>query len=231
MNRYNNGKVYKLVNNIDNRIYVGSTCMPLAKRLYNHKTMARNKPSHIHRELNTIGWENVRIILIEIVNAQTKDQLLMREQFYIDLLNPSLNKQSAIDTCTHGRHQCRCKECGGVGICQHNRKKQDCKECGGSQICQHNRKKQDCKECGGVGICQHNRRKRCCKECGGSQICHHNRRKQNCKECLCDKYYCYECCKNFSSNCALNYHMNGISHKQTYKRLMKEVFDYENDEE
>jgi predicted GIY-YIG superfamily endonuclease len=35
--RYDNGKIYRITNNIDNMIYIGSTCLPLRKRLYSHK--------------------------------------------------------------------------------------------------------------------------------------------------------------------------------------------------
>ena len=36
--RYNNGKIYRITNNIDEMIYIGSTCLPLRKRFYCHKT-------------------------------------------------------------------------------------------------------------------------------------------------------------------------------------------------
>ena len=36
-NRYNNGKIYQIINNIDDMVYIGSTCLPLRKRFYNHK--------------------------------------------------------------------------------------------------------------------------------------------------------------------------------------------------
>ena len=92
MNRYNNGKIYKIVNNVDDKIYVGSTCGTLRLRLSRHKTQSRKFLNQgVYSHLNSIGWDNVRIILIENVTAENKDQLLMREQHYIDLLKPSLN--------------------------------------------------------------------------------------------------------------------------------------------
>ena len=36
-NRYNNGKIYQITNNLNDMIYIGSTCLPLRKRWYNHK--------------------------------------------------------------------------------------------------------------------------------------------------------------------------------------------------
>lgn len=154
MNRYNNGKIYKLVNSVDDQIYIGSTCNSLAKRKSRHKTSSRKRPTQrVYQHLNQIGWENVRIILIEKVQAQNKDQLRLREQHYIDLIRPSLNKNSAIDTCHHCKIQALCKDCGGASICQHNRQRIQCKDCGGASICQHNHKRSHCKECNPNHIC------------------------------------------------------------------------------
>lgn len=183
MNRYNNGKVYKLVNTVDDKIYVGSTCLSLAKRKSGHKNDAKTRNSHVYSHLNSIGWDNVRIVLIESVTAETKDQLLMREQYYMDLLKPSLNRQSAIDDCPHNREKNQCKDCHGSGICIHNRNKSQCKECHGSGICIHNRQRHQCKNCQGSSICPHQRVKSSCKDCHGSSICIHNRRKQHCLDC------------------------------------------------
>ena len=230
MNRYNNAKIYKLVNNSDSEIYVGSTCLPLSKRKSTHKDAARKYPTrHVYEHLNQIGWNNVRIIQIETVNAETKDQLLMREQHYIDTLNPSLNKLAAfVPECPHGKEKkSECKDCGGTSICWHNRRKSECKDCGGSQICEHNRIKSSCKDCDGSQICEHNRVKSRCKDCGGGSICVHNRRKQTCIDCNGDKYYCYECEKAYCGKRVLDRHINGIRHKKKYIQLMKEVFDHE----
>ena len=112
--RYQRGKIYKLVNSVDDFIYIGSTCLPLSGRFYTHKTEAKRKPLPCHRHFNTIGWDNVRIVLIENVVAEDRDQLIQREQYYIDLLKPSLNKHSAFVDCPHGKVHNLCKDCGGV---------------------------------------------------------------------------------------------------------------------
>ena len=38
---YNNGKIYQILNNINDEVYVGSTIQPLCKRLYKHKSNSR----------------------------------------------------------------------------------------------------------------------------------------------------------------------------------------------
>ena len=42
MPNYNNGKVYKRVNNIDNMIYIGSTTTRLCNRMNVHRFKMRN---------------------------------------------------------------------------------------------------------------------------------------------------------------------------------------------
>jgi predicted GIY-YIG superfamily endonuclease len=43
---YENSKIYKLVNDVDDKIYVGSTATTLAKRLYGHKNSAKRNLIH-----------------------------------------------------------------------------------------------------------------------------------------------------------------------------------------
>jgi hypothetical protein len=93
MDRYNNAKVYKLVNDMDDEIYVGSTCMFLSKRLSGHKAKSKMHPNQkVYNHLNTIGWDNVEIILIESYPCENNIELLKRERHYIDSLKPTLNK-------------------------------------------------------------------------------------------------------------------------------------------
>jgi len=93
MVNYANGKIYKLVNSVDDKIYVGSTCELLRVRKYKHKYDAKIKPAYVHTHLNQIGWDNVDIILIEAFECKNKDELHKRERHYIDELKSELNKQ------------------------------------------------------------------------------------------------------------------------------------------
>jgi hypothetical protein len=211
--RYSRGKVYKLIDATSDKFYVGSTCSTLAHRLGEHKSKAKKTPLPVHRFFNDIGWNNVRIILIESVAAQTKDQLRMREQHHMDLLKPELNRCAAYVNCPHGRQHSLCKECGGASICLHNRIKSTCKECGGASICSHKKRKTQCKDCGGVSICSHGKQKSRCKEYGGSQICSHGKQKSQCKDCNGDKHYCSECEQTFASLHFLTGHNKSQRHQ------------------
>lgn len=130
--RYQNGKIYKLVNDVDDKIYVGSTCISLSRRLSNHKSASKrenykNRPVYIH--LNSIGWSGVKIILITEAKLENKMELLRLEQKYIEELRPELNRRSSIDDCSHGKQKCMCVECHGSYICIHDKQKHQCREC------------------------------------------------------------------------------------------------------
>ena len=90
--RYANGKIYKLVNDVDGLCYVGSTCAPLSKRLYNHKKKSKEHPErHLYKHINEIGWDAVHIVLIEEFSCKNKMELERRERYFIEQLKPQLN--------------------------------------------------------------------------------------------------------------------------------------------
>jgi hypothetical protein len=77
MVNYNNSKIYKLICDNSDLIYIGSTTQKLYKRLNEHK-----KKDCSSKKLFELG--NVKIILIEEVKCENKEQLIKREQYYID---------------------------------------------------------------------------------------------------------------------------------------------------
>ncbi len=223
MDRYKTGKIYKIINSVDDKIYVGSTCMPLPKRLYVHKFQSKKVKALCHKHFNTVGWENVSIVLIENVNALTKVQLLEREKHYIGELKPALNMKPVSVNCPHDRLKSHCKECKGVNICSHNKFKNSCKKCNGKAICSHNKFKFACKECKGTSICVHGNHKYVCKEC--VQKCSHNKNKSCCKEC--NNFWCYECNKSFACKAGLTYHNSTKLHKKVERLMYRQIFDCE----
>lgn len=94
MNKYEHGKIYKLENDVDDSIYVGSTHHPLVKRWSLHRSHAKGgrRTSRVYKHLNEIGLENVRIELIEEYPCSNKKELEDRERYWIENLKPSLNK-------------------------------------------------------------------------------------------------------------------------------------------
>lgn len=91
-NKYDNAKIYRLVNNVDDEFYVGSTCDALHKRFYKHKAKAKHDPRPVHKHFNEIGWDNIKIILIEEYACKNKMELERRERYWIEELKPTLNK-------------------------------------------------------------------------------------------------------------------------------------------
>jgi len=92
--KYENGKIYKIIGNVPtDPCYVGSTTKDyLSQRMAKHidsyrswKNGKRGKAMSFDM-FDKYGVENCKIILLEIVEAKTKDELRQREQYYIDKL-------------------------------------------------------------------------------------------------------------------------------------------------
>jgi len=87
-NRYENGKIYKLVSNHTDKIYIGSTCKErLCQRLAKHKAYYKEWLKNDKRymsscELFRLG--DVEIVLLENINCKTKDELHKKEREYIE---------------------------------------------------------------------------------------------------------------------------------------------------
>jgi predicted GIY-YIG superfamily endonuclease len=80
---YKNGKIYKLQCE-DGYFYVGSTATELRKRLSGHKKDSKKRPeTKSYKHINEIGWDKVRIILIEEYPCENKQELNRREDYFI----------------------------------------------------------------------------------------------------------------------------------------------------
>ena len=87
-NRYNNSSIYKMQDQINGYFYIGSTCNPLSKRLSWHKRNANQdkyKNAKVYKYFNEIGWNNVKIVLIEEHYLDNKQQLLREEDRVIQM--------------------------------------------------------------------------------------------------------------------------------------------------
>ena len=88
-NKYNNSKIYKIVSTSSDKIYIGSTCNTLPKRLYDHikhykhYTIDKTKPYTTSYEIIKLGDYSIK--LIEQCNYSNKQQLHEREGHYIKL--------------------------------------------------------------------------------------------------------------------------------------------------
>lgn len=94
MVNYNNGKIYKIepiVEHDEGEIYIGSTTKQyLSQRMDSHRLNYRkyvksngNPITCFTKIFDKYGIENCQIILLENVNATSRDELTAREAFYI----------------------------------------------------------------------------------------------------------------------------------------------------
>ena len=74
---YANGKIYRIICEETGRQYIGSTCSTLTKRLSGHKR---------RKTCSCKDFINPKIILIEDYPCERKDQLLMRERYWMENL-------------------------------------------------------------------------------------------------------------------------------------------------
>ena len=92
MVNYGNGKIYKIVRLTDDVVvYVGSTTKHyLSSRLVEHKRMSKRcQNRRIYKSISeNCGWENHAIILIELCNCNSKDELHRKEREFIVSLKP-----------------------------------------------------------------------------------------------------------------------------------------------
>jgi hypothetical protein len=87
MNKYKNGKIYKI--HVDEDVYIGSTIMSLKRRLWHH--------INCNTSSLDIKDKNCSIELIEKYSCNNNDELRKREQYYIDSID-CLNKRMAYQT-------------------------------------------------------------------------------------------------------------------------------------
>jgi hypothetical protein len=92
MVNYQKGKIYKIIDNTNNNVYVGSTCEKLCRRLQKHKSSYKCylnpnvKQGHM-RSFDIIKNGDFKIVLIEDYPCNNKEQLLSREQYFIDKID------------------------------------------------------------------------------------------------------------------------------------------------
>jgi group I intron endonuclease len=100
MPNYQNGKIYKMTNDLNDQVYIGSTCQPLWKRKDQHHQDTKRKGEVSNRKLIKLilelGYKHFKAVLIETHPCNSKEELLAREDYWIKELKPSLNIYNAI---------------------------------------------------------------------------------------------------------------------------------------
>lgn len=78
MPNYAQGKIYKLQCD-DGHFYIGSTATELRFRFNRHKHDSKVIDSRAYQHIKTIGWNRVRIVLVEEFPCESKLHLRRRE--------------------------------------------------------------------------------------------------------------------------------------------------------
>ena len=84
---YANGKIYRIVCNISGKQYIGSTTQSLSMRLAGHKkqyNLYLNNKSKYLTSFEILKNNSYKIILVENVICENKEQLLKKEREYIE---------------------------------------------------------------------------------------------------------------------------------------------------
>nr|WPF46558.1 MAG: hypothetical protein [Lake Baikal virophage 5] len=98
MNKYQNGKIYRLVCNNTGLNYYGSTVQKLCQRLYEHKRCYKLNKNLNYTSFKIIEGGNFNIILVEEYPCENRYQLEAQERYHIEN-NECVNKN--IPTQTH----------------------------------------------------------------------------------------------------------------------------------
>ena len=88
---YSSGKIYAIIDNTSDAVYIGSTKKTLELRLKHH-TSTRCCSSRV-----IIDNGDYRIQVLEDYPCETRDQLRWREQYWLELI-PNINQNRAINT-------------------------------------------------------------------------------------------------------------------------------------
>jgi hypothetical protein len=110
MTNFNNGKIYKIepiCDHDEGDIYIGSTTKRLlCQRMASHKCEYKKWKNGLYHKLTSFdifdkyGLDNVKIVLIEFVNAYSRVELFEREAYFIKNLkcvNKKIPNRTAIE--------------------------------------------------------------------------------------------------------------------------------------
>ena len=86
MPNYQNGKIYKIINNENDDIYIGSTCQKLCERMSGHRCDYNKYLDNNNKYITSykiLQYNTANIILIENFPCNSKEELHAREAFHI----------------------------------------------------------------------------------------------------------------------------------------------------
>ena len=88
---YSKGNIYKITNDYNAHVYIGSTCDTLSKNFSKHKSDSKCKTNALYKLINEIGFERFRIELICDYPCEDKYQLRQKTSEHIRQYKKTLN--------------------------------------------------------------------------------------------------------------------------------------------
>ena len=89
---YQKGKIYKVVSDSTNSVYIGSTCSPLSVRMAGHRNDYRNGKHNYVTSFDLLKNEDCHIVLLESYPCNNKEELFARERYWYDQTENTVNK-------------------------------------------------------------------------------------------------------------------------------------------
>lgn len=83
------GYIYKITNNINNKVYIGMTRYTVQKRWQEHKKDCQKKDTHLYFAMRKYGIENFSI---EVIEECKEEDLILREAYWIQFYNSYNNE-------------------------------------------------------------------------------------------------------------------------------------------
>jgi hypothetical protein len=142
MNKFQNAKIYKIIDNTSDLIYIGSTCKTLNQRLKKHEYDYKryiDRKYHFVTSFKIIQHNNYRIELIKIFPCENKQQLCIAEG--IEIKHSKINGLNVINKNIAGQTDQEYRNINRNKINEYKKKKFNC-SCGGKYT-QNNKAQHD----------------------------------------------------------------------------------------
>lgn len=79
MVNYADGKIYQIINTKNDKMYVGSTCQNLTRRMNDHRSSSKTENSKFYTAMTELGADTFHICLYKNFPCQTKSELEAEE--------------------------------------------------------------------------------------------------------------------------------------------------------
>ena len=87
---YSKGKVYKIINDIDDYVYIVSTVDKLSSRMAKHRFDVKRYNGRIYQHMRKYGTKYFHIVLIRNSPCTNKEELVKEERKEFDLYNKNV---------------------------------------------------------------------------------------------------------------------------------------------